>query len=131
VAEYGEGNDVEGIARKHGLTVEQVYALLQRQVGPSEQQFSSPPPPYPPPVYYGPPPGANYSAPPAYPGPGPAPQPAPGVVDDAIVAEYGEGHDVEVIARRHGISVDEVYEVVLRNVDDDDPDSPADPAPSW
>jgi hypothetical protein len=142
VAEFGDGFDVEGIAFRHGLTVAQVYAVVEREVGPAGQ---SPPGPYPPPghyapappaSYYPPPPGQVHYGPPAYPmqppPPGryvpPAPygppvhgyQPSPGLPDDdAIVAEYGEGRDVELIARSHGITVERVYEVVQRNVASD------------
>jgi hypothetical protein len=49
------------------------------------------------------------------------------VDDDVLVAEYGAGYDVEAIARKHGISVERVYEVVQRAVADD----PQPPAPSW
>ena len=49
---------------------------------------------------------------------------------DAIVAEYGEGNDVEWIARKHGITVERVYEVVQRTVDGD-PRPPTGPASSW
>ncbi|MET0415334.1 MAG: hypothetical protein ABW022_04875 [Actinoplanes sp.] len=34
VAEFGDGFDVEGIALRYGLTVAQVYAVLEREVGP-------------------------------------------------------------------------------------------------
>lgn len=178
VAEFGDGHDVEGIALRYGLTVEQVYAVIEREVGPAEQRPPTPPayypPPgqYPPPGYYGPPPpapnyyyapqpgqypppGQGYYGPPAYqapppgyappgyappgyappppgyvpPPPGYAPPgyaaPPPGYVpppldEDAIVAEYGEGYDVEWIARKHGITAEYVYEVVLRVVDNHD-----------
>jgi Mor family transcriptional regulator len=98
VAEFGDGYPVDGIAARHGLTVEQVYAVVERDVGPAD-------PDRPPPAYA--PPGA----------------------DDVIVAEYGEGHDVAEIARRHGVSVDRIYEVVHRAVGDDLP--PAEPDSSW
>jgi hypothetical protein len=52
------------------------------------------------------------------------------VDDDTIVAEYGEGHDVEWIARKHGINVERVYEVVQRIVGDGPP-PPTGPTPSW
>jgi Mor family transcriptional regulator len=52
------------------------------------------------------------------------------VDEDAIVADYGAGHDVESIARRYGITTERVYEVVQRNVADDS-QPPAGPAQSW
>lgn len=106
VVEFGDGLDVEGIALRYGLTVEQVYALVEREVGPADQTHPSPP------GYYVPPaPAMNYYA-------------AQGSPDgDAIVAEYGEGNDVEWIARKYGITVERVYEVVQRTVEDDGPAS--------
>ncbi|BEL04824.1 hypothetical protein Q0Z83_030150 [Actinoplanes sichuanensis] len=192
VAEFGAGYEVEGIAARYGLTVEQVYALVEREVGPVGQSPSqSPPPPAyypppsapgqvppppayypppsapgqvpPPPAYYPPPsapgqvppppayhpPSAPGQVPPAYypppqpgqvppppgyqgqpPAPGPYPPPQPvsyapptyqmhGFADpDTIVAEYGDGHDVAMIARRHGITVDQVYFIVQQAVTD-------------
>jgi Mor family transcriptional regulator len=37
VAEFGDGYDVEGIAARYGLTVEQVYAVVARSVGPADR----------------------------------------------------------------------------------------------
>ncbi|GIF17019.1 hypothetical protein [Actinoplanes teichomyceticus] len=207
VAEFGDGLDVEGIAHRYGLTVAQVYAVIEREVGPAGHTHPGlsghpappypatghhPPPTYPapghqppgyhvappsgyqpPPVY--PPPGPGYQPPPVYPPPAhqppgypapgyqappptpehyapPAPYAPPGYAGpvpgyagpvpgyagpvpafpdvDAIVAEYGEGHDVESIARRHGLDVRQVYEVVQRAVTDD-PAPPTAPPPSW
>ncbi|WP_211193249.1 hypothetical protein [Actinoplanes sp. TBRC 11911] len=155
VAEFGDGHDVEGIALRYGLTVEQVYAVIEREVGPASQgppvqyppqgYYYAPPPPAPNYYYAPPPPGQVYYGPPAYQGPPPgyappgyappgyAPPPPgyappgyappPPLDEDAIVAEYGEGYDVEWIARKHGIAPEHVYEVVLRNVDKrDDPE---------
>ncbi|MFF5081356.1 hypothetical protein ACFY36_30280 [Actinoplanes sp. NPDC000266] len=34
--------------------------------------------------------------------------------EDAIVAEYGDGHDLDAIAHRHGITPDQVLQVVQR-----------------
>ncbi len=165
VAEFGDGYDVEGIASRHGLTVAQVYAVVEREVGAADQGHPGPPSPYPPtPGYYAPPPAAGHHAPPpghgcdapaAYPaqppGPGHYPppayaapgyaappqagqgqshQPSQGFADDVIVAEYGEGYDVEAIARKHGISVERVYEVVQRVVGHNR-QPPAGPTPSW
>jgi hypothetical protein len=93
VAEFGDGYEVEGIAARHGLTVEQVFALVEREVGPGR---------------YPPTPPAHY-APPAY-------QLQGFANPDSIVAEYGEGHDVALIARRHGITVEQVYLVVQQAV---------------
>ncbi|MEU4164326.1 hypothetical protein [Actinoplanes sp. NPDC026670] len=145
VAEFGAGYDVEGIAARHGLTVEQVYALVEQEVGAGEQTppgHNPPPNHYAPPGYYAPPPaypqppgpGGHYPPPPAHYGPPPAPghyQPAPpgyypppsyqlhGFADpDTIVAEYGDGHDVALIARRHGITVEQVYFIVQHAVSD-------------
>ncbi len=141
VAEFGDGYDVKGIASRYGLTVEQVYAVVQREVGPADQGYPGPTNPYPPtPGYYAPPPAAGHHAPPpAYAPPGhPASpqvaqgqsyQPSQGFPDDVIVAEYGEGYDVEAIARKHGISAEQVYEVVQRVVQDN-PQPPAGPT-SW
>jgi hypothetical protein len=78
----------------------------------------------------------QYAPPAAFASPGYAAQeqgfrPSQGFPDgDAIVAEYGEGHDVEWIARKHGINVERVYEVVQRVVEDD-PRPPAGPTSSW
>jgi Mor family transcriptional regulator len=106
VAEFGDGLDVEGIAFRHGLTIEQVYAVIEREAGPA-------------------------APPAAYAGQGQGFQPSQGSPDDdAIVAEYSEGNEVEWIARKHGIDVERVYEVVQRIVDDD-PRPPTGPAPSW
>jgi Mor family transcriptional regulator len=129
VAEFGAGYEVEGIAARYGLTVEQVYTLVEREVGAGEQTppgHNPPPNHYAPPGYHAPPP--PYPQPPAHYGPPPAPvhyQPAPpgyyplpsyqlhGFADpDTIVAEYGDGHDVALIARRHGITVEQVYFIV-------------------
>jgi Mor family transcriptional regulator len=111
VAEFGDGYDVEGIAFRHGLSVAQVYAVVEREVGPADQ---------------GPP--SHYAPPVPFVSPGYAPQ---GVPDgDAIVAEYSEGQDVEWIARRHGINVEQVYEV-LQRLAGDDLRPPAGPTSSW
>lgn len=40
VAEFGDGYDVEGIAARYGLTVEQVYAVVERSVGPARPDTS-------------------------------------------------------------------------------------------
>ena len=116
VAEFGDGLDVEGIAFRHGLTVAQVYALVEREVDPAGQGHPSPPSHYPLPGYAGQGQGFQPS------------QRSPD--DDAIVAEYGEGNEVEWIARKHGIDVERVYEVVQRIVEDD-PQAPAGPTPPW
>ncbi len=139
VAEFADGHAVEGIAFRYGLTVEQVYAVIEREVGPAAQGPPShyppqpsygPPPVYGPPPSYGPPP--VYGPPPAY---GPPPYYGPPVVHpapggwpppqghpdyDAIVAEYGEGHDVDAIARRHGLTAEQIYQVVQRALANDD-----------
>jgi hypothetical protein len=215
VAEFGDGHDVEGIALRYGLTVAQVYAVVESEVGPAGQGhpgYYSPQfgpnhhaPPAGPPGYYPPPPGTAYYGPPAHqapppgygppayqapppsygppayqaplpgygppapqgpppgpgydaagyqvpPGPGygpsahqappapdgpPNPHPGPGVPlshgvvdEDAIVADYGAGHDVESIARQHGVTAERVYEVVQRILADD-AQPPTGPAPSW
>lgn len=110
VAEFGAGYDVEGIAARHGLTVEQVYALVEHEVGRPGQ---APPAYFPPPQapgHYQPSPPAYY-APPSY--------HLHGFADpDTIVAEYGDGHDVALIARRHGITVEQVYFIVQHAVSD-------------
>lgn len=143
VAEFGDGHDVYGIAARHGLTVEQVYAVVERVVGPDQPgpgaQYPPPgsaapgqgyygPPAYqppPPPPWQQPPPAA-YAPPPAY---QPWQQPPPAAYappsgypdEDAIVADYAEGHGVEAIARKHGLSVERVYDVVRRAVTDGQP----------
>jgi Mor family transcriptional regulator len=172
VAEFGDGLDVGGIAFRYGLTVAQVYAVVEREVGTADQGRPSPPSHYPPPGYHAPPPPApnhyaprptgpqghyspqptqGYYGPPAYPVQPPSPeqyaspaayappsyaaheqgfQSSQGFLDDdAIVAEYGAGNDVEWIARKHGINVKRVYEVVQRIVEDD-PRPPAGPISS-
>jgi transposase-like protein len=96
VAEFGDGYEVEGIAARHGLTVEQVFALVEREVGPARPERYPPAP----------------SAAPAY-------QLQGFANPDAIVAEYGDGHDIAMIARRHGITVEQVYLVVQQVVADD------------
>lgn len=166
VAEFGDGFDVEGIAFRYGLTVAQVYAVVEREVGPAAQGLGRTPSHGGPPVYYGSPPPAAYAYPPptapqgydpnqpgqyyyrppvyptpaqpppgvpaapGYPLPGSTP-PSPGSpTEDAIVAEYGQGYDVAWIARLHGITAEQVYEVVQRVVADDPP-PPGGPMPSW
>jgi Mor family transcriptional regulator len=146
VAEFGDGLDVQGIAFRYGLDVAQVYAVIERELGPAEQGPPSqcpPPNQFPPPGYqapanvYAPPPAGPQGHYPPPPGQGPygpqMPPPAPVYAapyqpfqpslspqdEDAVVAEYGEGHDVEWIARKHGINADRVYEVVQRIVQDD------------
>ncbi|MEV4283102.1 hypothetical protein [Actinoplanes xinjiangensis] len=109
VAEFGDGYEVEGIAARYGLTVEQVFALVEREVGPGGGQAGQ----YPPAGHHTPPPPA-YHAPQAY-------QMQGFANPDTIVAEYGEGHDVALIARRHGITVEQVYLVVRQAVGDDRP----------
>ena len=128
VAEFGDGLDVEGIAFRHGLAVAQVYALVEREVDPAGQGLPSLPSRYPLPGYYAqPPPDTTLG----YAGQGQGFQPSQSSPDDdAIVAEYGEGNEVEWIARKHGINVERVYEVVQRIVEDD-PQPPAGPSPSW
>jgi hypothetical protein len=64
VAEFGDGFDVEGIALRHGLTVAQVYAVVEREVGPADQGFPSPPSYFPPPGHHVPPPPVHYAPPP-------------------------------------------------------------------
>jgi len=99
VAEFGGGHAVEGIALRYGLTVAQVYAVVQGEVAPGDQR----------------PVGES-----------------PGRPDeDAIVAEYAEGHDVGAIARRHGIDVSQVYAVVQRTVDDRPRPGPRDIPPLY
>lgn len=107
VAEFGDGLDVEGIAFRYGLTVAQIYAVVEREVDPAGQGLPSH---YPLPGYYAPPPPDSDDAPPAayatpgYAGQGQGFQPSQrSPDDDAIVAEYGEGHEVEWIARKHGM----------------------------
>jgi Mor family transcriptional regulator len=96
VVEFGDGFDVEGIALRYGLTVAQVYAVVEREVGPADQAHPGPPQSH-----------QGF-------------QPAQGFPDgDAIVAEYGEGNDIEWIARKYGITVERVYEVVERTVEND------------
>jgi Mor family transcriptional regulator len=144
VAEFGDGYEVEGIAARYGLTVDQVFAVVEQEVGPVGQEGQFPPPPgyyapppgyYPAPGYYPPPAPAQYAPPPQpdYPPPPAHYAPPPGYYapqayqvqgfanPDMIVAEYGEGHDVELIARRHGITVEQVYLVVQQTVTDDRP----------
>jgi Mor family transcriptional regulator len=102
VVEFGDGLDVEGIALRYGLTVAQVYAVVEREVGPSAPDH-----------------------------PGQSQGQGQGIAyGDAIVAEYGEGNDVEWIARKYGIGVEQVYEVVQRTVGDDPRPHPG-PPPSW
>jgi Mor family transcriptional regulator len=101
VAEFGDGYDVRVIASRYGLTVDQIYAVVHREVGQVDQ-------PYPHPEF----------------GPEHGYQPPQGLRDDVIVADYGAGHDVEAIARQHGISVERVYEIV-RGVLGDNPWPPA------
>ncbi|GAA2569811.1 hypothetical protein GCM10010435_49880 [Winogradskya consettensis] len=141
VAEFGDGYDVSVIASRYGLTVDQVYAVVHREVGHADQPY--PPPEYPPPTdpwpatpppdyntptyappSYGP---SGYSpsvyspsayGPQGYAGPEHGYEPPQGLPDDVIVADYGAGHDVEAIARKHGISVDRVYEIVQRVLGD-------------
>ncbi|MEU8243057.1 hypothetical protein AB0C07_32780 [Actinoplanes missouriensis] len=145
VAEFGDGYDVEGIALRYGLSVDQVYAVVERELSQDD-----PAPSYPPPAYQGQgyaspgypvqgyaPPGYPVQgyAPPGYPVQGYAPPgypvqgyPPPGFPDeDTIVAEYGEGHAVEAIARKHGIPVDRIYEIVHRAVSAPSQHLPADP----
>ncbi|KUL28866.1 helix-turn-helix domain-containing protein [Actinoplanes awajinensis] len=145
VAEFGDGHDVQGIAARYGLTVAQVYAVVEREVGPPVPGYPGQPPQYPPPAYYAPPPDQGYYPPapapqypaPQYPAPAaPAPQyPAPQYYappqpyspqayayppprdlpdEDAIVAAYADGHAVGDIARQHGLTTDQVYQVVQR-----------------
>jgi Mor family transcriptional regulator len=52
------------------------------------------------------------------------------VDEDAIVADYGEGHDVESIARKYGVTAERVYDVVQRILADE-PQPPTGPAPPW
>jgi Mor family transcriptional regulator len=107
VAEYGDGYDVEGIASRYGLTVAQVYAVVEQNVAAADQAYPPPPLPYAPPPAYAPP----LYPPPTYPGYLGFPN------EDAIVADYGAGYDVNDIARKFGIPVEQVYEVVLRVTD--------------
>ncbi|MFI1992661.1 hypothetical protein [Actinoplanes sp. NPDC020271] len=158
VAEFGDGHPVEAIAARYGLSVEQVYAVVQGEVGPTGRpapHYAPPPaqgdyPPAqgyyaPPPAqgYYPPPPPAQGYYPPPPPPPGPPPatqppvqgyyappaygfpaQPPPFPNEDAIVAEYADGHDVNAIAFRYGLTVDQVYWVVQRALHDDGPPAP-------
>ena len=127
VAEFGDGYDMPGIAARHGLTVAQVYAVLEREVGSADQDHPVTPGSYPPPPGYHPPPPAY--APAGYAAQVPGFPPSQAIPDeDAIVAEYGGGRDVEEIARRHGIDVEQVYAVIQRVVTDD-PGPPA--GPTW
>ncbi|MFC4070534.1 hypothetical protein [Actinoplanes subglobosus] len=187
VAEFGDGYEVEGIAARYGLTVEQVFAVVEREVGPAGQ--APPPGHYAPPApgHYAPPAPGHYAppapghyAPPApgyqgipgypvppeyqgpidyrrpadHPGPGfqtppgsypPQPDPAPlppgypapapppayyapssyeaaeSAVLEAVVADYGDGHDVAMIAGKYGITVEQVYLVVQRVLGSDRP----------
>jgi Mor family transcriptional regulator len=89
VAEFGDGYDVEGIALRYGLSVEQVYEVVRREVA---QPVYQPPQAYYPPPYF--------------------------PHEDAIMAEYSEGHPVEAIAYRYGITRDQVYAIVQRLVAD-------------
>ncbi|MEU4562768.1 helix-turn-helix domain-containing protein [Actinoplanes sp. NPDC023936] len=167
VAEFGDGHDVQGIALRYGRTVEQIYAVVERELSqdpptpqpPPGQDPLTPQPPlgqdpltpqppwpsYPPGPYTAPPspysaPPSQYAAQPGHYAPQPPGQylppaypvqgfpPAPGFPDeDAVVAEYSEGHDVEAIARKHGIAVDRIYEIVQRAVSADPQYQPADP----
>ncbi|GGN73092.1 hypothetical protein GCM10010112_42180 [Actinoplanes lobatus] len=95
VAEFGEGHAVEDIAARYGLTVAQVYMVVEREVRFDPQ----PPSPYYTPSYYTP------SAP-SYPD------------VDTIVAEYGAGYDIQWIAHKHSISVDWVYYLIHQAVQD-------------
>ncbi|MEU4689431.1 hypothetical protein [Actinoplanes sp. NPDC023714] len=73
VAEFGDGHDVDGIAARYGITVAEVYAVVEREVGPS---VPAPPGPYPVPGHYPPPayaPPAHSAPPSAYAPPGYAP----------------------------------------------------------
>ena len=118
VADYGDGYDVQAIAARYGLTVEQVYAVVQGEVGSPEQ----PPPGYPPPPPGWPAPSPHAPSPPGHPAPPPpgysAPPPGhvvppPTVVDvEAIVGAFAGGHPVEAIAQRHGLTVQQIYEVI-------------------
>ncbi|GAA4589352.1 uncharacterized protein (DUF433 family) [Actinoplanes octamycinicus] len=154
VAEFGDGHPVEMIAARYGLTVPQVYAVVEGEVGAAGQvQPGHHPPPasyypppghappayYPPPGYPAPPPGQAYYPPPGHPGqayypppaypqqpappPATAPYPAPPAFphEDAIVAEYADGHDVTAIAYRYGLTADQVYAVVQRALQEDPP----------
>ncbi|MGK5683182.1 hypothetical protein [Actinoplanes sp. URMC 104] len=140
VADFGDGYEVEAIAARYGLTVDEVFAVVRLELGGAQASGPGLPaaPVWPPPAYappaadpYSPPaagpyaPPGPYPAPPAYAPAAPeyyAPPPAYGASgwedevtdDDVIVAEYGEGYDVEAIARKHGIGVERVYEVVRR-----------------
>lgn len=109
VAEYGDGHTVEDIAARYGLTVAQVYLVVEREL-----RFDAAPQP-PPPAYFTAQP-SHYYTPPAYTQPPPVP---PGYRDvDTIVAEYAAGYDVQWIAFRHGLSVDWVYYLVHQAVQD-------------
>ncbi|MDI6098944.1 hypothetical protein QLQ12_10065 [Actinoplanes sp. NEAU-A12] len=105
VAEFGDGYDVEQIAARYGLSIAEIYAVVEREVGPIDFDYPGPPSQYPPsPTTYA--------------------RPSQAFQDhDAIVAEYGAGHDVEAIARRHRIRVEQVYEVVQRVVEAHGPPS--------
>ncbi|GIF08137.1 hypothetical protein [Actinoplanes siamensis] len=129
VAEFGDGHAVEAIAARYGITVAQVYVVVEREVGRSPyppESYQAAPPPYRPQGYqaapphlgppaYQPPPGCSA---PAHPAPGyPPPQAFPD--EDVILGEYADGHDVQAIAWRHGIPAERVYEIVRRVVQDD------------
>ncbi|MEV0895464.1 hypothetical protein [Actinoplanes sp. NPDC049802] len=116
VAEFGDGHAVEDIAARYGLTVAQVYMVVEREVGPA----AHPPAPghHAPPAHGSPPP--RYHTPAAY---APAPHPGfppPGYRDvDTIVAEYGAGYDVQWIAYKHGLTVEWIYYLVGQAVRDE------------
>jgi hypothetical protein len=125
VAEFGDGHPVEQIAARYGITVAQVYAVIEREVGGPPPQYYGPPPgyspqPYPPQSYPPQPYPPQAHPPQPYP-----PQPyavhvyPPGFRDpDAIVAEYSEGHDVRLIAGRHALTVEQVYAMVRHALGD-------------
>ncbi|GGN51600.1 Mor family transcriptional regulator [Actinoplanes campanulatus] len=88
VAEFGEGHAVEDIAARYGLTVAQVYMVVERE------------------VRFDPAPASPYYAP-----------PAPSYPDvDTIVAEYGAGYDIQWIAHKHHLSVDWIYYLIHQAV---------------
>ncbi|BBH69506.1 hypothetical protein ACTI_61910 [Actinoplanes sp. OR16] len=82
VAEFGDGHDVDGIAARYGITAAEVYAVVEREVGPVGEvppgRYGQPAP-YPPPYYAPPPPPGYYAPPPAYHQPPPGYPAPPGV----------------------------------------------------
>jgi len=134
VAEFADGHPVEAIAWRYGLTADQVLAVVAMEVGPGTPPPAGyySPPAAPPQGYYAPPPAPppGYAAPPApqtWAPPAHTPQsppytpqgyqpPAVAPDEDTLVAEYADGHPVEAIAYRHGLTVDHVYQIIQRSL---------------